>query len=227
MRYAIPVLAATALLAACGSEQPPAEDEPSNPGGDLPVPLLSDGGPPSPASASTDNRPPAPPQEAGASEGSTTASTDDGPPSPPRDAGATEGGTSASAEASAGSTKTIEVVVEATQVTGPYPADVLERIIANEAEPIRWCVGKEVGAGAELDEQLLLRFEVVPRNAKLQNVEVESRKLGAEAVECIVRRFALTRFQVIKVDKPTRVRAKIEVTTVTPEANKDTGDIGE
>jgi hypothetical protein len=102
----------------------------------------------------------------------------------------------------------IEVEVVSTKIKGPYPAAVLERIAANQTEPIRWCVGEEVDAGANLDWKVTVSFEVAPRNAKLEDVKVESRELSDEAETCVARRFGIARFPVIEIKGPTRVVAE-------------------
>ena len=195
MRCAITMVALALTLAACGSEQPAPDPGLSSPAGDLTIPSGS------PAKKSTE--PPA--------------STDDGPSSPASaqgSGGATHLRQGYGGQAPGGTTTkapVIEVTVGDTRVKGPYPAGTLERLVADQAEPIRWCVGEERDVDADFDEQVRISFEVVPKNAKLQEVKVESRKLSDEVETCIARRFEHTRFPMVASQGVTKVRAEILV----------------
>ncbi|MBW2277456.1 MAG: hypothetical protein JRF63_08190 [Deltaproteobacteria bacterium] len=185
MQHAISILVSVPLIMAlgCGPDQPNGDDEPSSPAGDLTIPTAPASKPPEP------RVPPKPPRKPDKVSPKPAAKAD--PPKP----------------------AVVEVVVGAIQIKGPYPAAVLERIVTNEAEPIRWCVAKETGVVADLDEKVTITFKVVPKNAKLQDVKVESRKLSEEAKVCIVRRFEIARFQLIHLEGETRVKAEVEIAT--------------
>lgn len=115
----------------------------------------------------------------------------------------------------------VEVAVGEPEVEGPFPASAIVQLLASERAPIGWCAAKDVRAGVDLDERLVLTFELQPMNAKARKVKLASTKLSDEARACIARRFEHARIPVIETDAVTRIKAAIDIATFVPQAKPE------